>query len=108
MSAAGEPTVFQDPDLDPIAPSRSVSAQARELSTNDAFTMACANLTKHYMREFCALDPKRLGAAFPEACVRAQLMLNVIGDVTIQLKMIADHYKVDDAQIKRTMTGARQ
>lgn len=107
MSAAGEPTVFQDPDLTPGDPTRSLAAEARALSENEAFKLACANLTKHYIREFCALDPRKLGANFPEACVRAQLMVNVVGDVTNQLRMLADHFKVDDAQSKRTMTGGR-
>src|SRR5690348_10721776 len=98
--------VFEDPDLTPAKnPTRSQAAQAREISSDPVFNLACANLTKHYMREFVSLDPKRLGIHFADACVRAQLMLNVVGDVVTQLKMIADHGKVDAAATQRTMRG---
>lgn len=104
-------TVMQDPDLDVIPPDRAMAVQARQLlQDNPAFAKAGADLTKSYMKNFCELSPTSPNGSvnphFELQCMRANIMLNVIGDVLGHLVTMADHHKVDDDRIKRTM-GAK-
>lgn len=107
MSEKQAPEVAYDPDLDPVAGNRQVAAMALELRNNPAFVLACANLNRHYLKLFCQLSPRftdgRPNSDYEMSCVRANLAVNVIGDVLGQLELIAEHMKVDDAVARRTL-----
>ena len=92
----------------PIADSpntRAIAAEARLLSKNPAFLKAAEELDKAYMTEFRALNPKDPDYAMQ--CMRAQIVIGVIGDVVSQVALLADHQKVDAARTRGTIKGTK-
>ena len=83
---------------------RTIANDARRYFTSDAaFLVAVATLTRQYQIDFNELNPREPN--YERLCVRAQITIGVLGDLVGQLGAIAQYNAVDQARVRATARG---